>query len=68
MGLAGLAQCSTDVDGAIDVDMMSHVVPNEVERAVPQVSDVLDAAGQEIVDTDDAVAAIEQRLAEMRIR
>ena len=48
------------IEGAIDVDMTSHVVPNEVERAVPYVGDVPDTAGQEIVDADDAVPAVER--------
>src|SRR5688572_33295016 len=53
------------VDRAVDVDVPRDVVPDELEVTVAQVGDVGQVAGQQVVDADDRVAAIEQRLAEM---
>ena len=55
-----------EVDRAVDVDVARDVVSDELEVAVAQVRDVGDVAGQQVVDADDGVAAIEQRFAEMR--
>ena len=65
-GTCGAGPVQHEVDGAADVDMMSHVVFDEIERQIPQVSNVRDVAGLEIVNTDDAVATVEQRFGEMR--
>ena len=49
-----------------DVDVVGDVVLDELEVAVAQMRDVRDVAGQQVVDADDRVAAIEQRFREMR--
>ena len=57
-GTCGAGPVQHEVDGAGDIDVMRHVVFDEIERPVPQMSDVRDTAGQEVVNTDDAVAAV----------
>ena len=54
-----------EVDGLVDLDRLDHVAVHERERIVPQVVDVLERRDDEVVDADDAVAALEQRLAEV---
>ena len=44
-------------------DRLDHVVVLEREGVVPQVRDVLERRDDEIVDAEDAVAALEERLA-----
>ena len=53
------------VDGPIDVDVVRDVVLDEGEVAIDQVRDVRRVAGQEVVDADDGVAAVEQGFGEM---
>ena len=50
----------------VDVDVVGDVVLDELEVAIGEVRDVGDIAGQQVVDADDGVAAIEQRFGEMR--
>ena len=50
----------------LDVDVVRDVVLDEGEVAIDEVSDVRGVARQEVVDPDDLVAAIEQRLAQVR--
>ena len=54
------------VHRSVDVDVVGDVVLDELEVAIAQVRDVGDVAGQQVVDADDRVAAIEQRFGEMR--
>jgi hypothetical protein len=55
------------VDGSRHPDIGAHVVGDEREPGPgKQVLDVADAAGDEVVDRNHLVTAIEQRLAEMR--
>ena len=54
------------VDRPLDVDVVRDVVLDEEEVAVRQVRDVGGRSGQEVVDADDRVPAIEQRLGQMR--
>ena len=55
-----------EVDRTVDVDVVGDVVLDEREVAVGEVRDVGRVAGQQVVDADDLVAAIEQRFGEMR--
>ena len=50
----------------VDVDVVGDVVADELEIAIAQVRDVGEVAGQQVVDADDRVAAIEQRFREVR--
>ena len=50
------------VDRAVDVDVVRDVVLHEHEVAPGEVRDVVDAAGQQVVDADDGPAAVEERL------
>ena len=54
-----------EVDGLLGRDRLDHVVVHEGERVVPQVLDVLERGDDEVVDADHAVAALEQRFAEV---
>ena len=56
------------VDRAVDVDVPRHVVADELEVAVAQMGDVGHVAGQQVVDADHRVAAIEQLLRRDAIR
>ena len=55
-----------EVDRAVDVDVVGDVVLDEREVAVGEVRDVGGVAGQQVVDADDRVVAIEQRFGQMR--
>jgi len=55
-----------EVDRTVDVDIVGDVVLDEQEVAVLQVGDVRRIAGEEIVDADDRVAAIEKSFGEVR--
>ena len=55
-----------EVDGLVDRDRVDHVVIQEREGIVAQVLDVLERRHDEVVQADHAVAALEQRFAEMR--
>jgi hypothetical protein len=46
-----------EVDRLVDRDVGGDVVVHERERVAAQMLDVLQAAGLEVVDADDAVAA-----------
>ena len=63
-GRAGPVQ--HEVDRAVDVDVVGDVVLDELEVAVAQVRDVGEVAGQQVVDADDRVAAVEQRFRQVR--
>jgi hypothetical protein len=54
------------VDRPRNVDVIRHIVLDELEVAVLEMRDVRNIAGEQVVDADDRVAAIEQRFAEMR--
>jgi hypothetical protein len=56
-----------EVHPAVDVDVVGDVVLDELEvRMARQVRDVGDVAGEQVVDADDGIAAIEQRLGQVR--
>ena len=55
-----------DIHGAVHVDVVGDVVFDEDEVPAAQVGDVGQIAGQKVVDADHRVAAIEQRLGEVR--
>ena len=63
-GRAGPVQ--HEVHRAVDVDVVGDVVLDEGEVAVDQVRDVRRVAGQQVVDADHLVAAIEQRFGQVR--
>jgi hypothetical protein len=54
-----------DVHIPLDLDVLRDVVVDEFEALSPQVLDVLERAGVEVVDADDAEAARDQVIAEM---
>jgi len=54
-----------EVDGPIDVDVVGDVVLDEREILVGQVRDVRDVAGQQVVNSDDRLAALEECLRQM---
>ncbi len=54
-----------EVDGLVDGDRLDHVVVHERERVVAEVLDVLERRDDEVVHADHAVAALEQRFAEV---
>ena len=51
---------------ARDRNLIGDVVVDELEVAVPQMADVREASGQQVVDPDHGVPAIEQAVGEMR--
>ena len=54
------------VDAAVDRKFLGDIGPHELERGtVAMLFEVLDAAGAEVVDRDDFVAARDQRVAQM---
>src|SRR5262245_50128884 len=55
-----------EIDGAVDVDVPSNVVPDEFEIPVTQVRDVGQIAGEQVVDPDDLMTTLEERFAQMR--
>ena len=55
-----------EVDRSVDVDVVGDVVLDEGEVAVRQMRDVGRIAGEEVVDPNHLVIAIEQRFGEMR--
>ena len=54
-----------EVDRLPGHDRLDDVVVHEGERVVAQVVDVLEGRDDEVVDADDAVSALQERLAEM---
>ena len=62
----GAGPVQDEVDRAVDVDVVGDVVLDEREVAVHQVRDVRGVAGEQVVDADDRVVAIEQRFREVR--
>jgi hypothetical protein len=55
------------IDWAVDGDVVGDIVPDEgVVRVVGEVSDVLERAGDEIIDGDDADAFLEEAVREVR--
>ena len=54
-----------EVDGLLGGDGFDDVVVHEGERVVSKVLDVLERRDDEVVDADHAVAALEQRFAEV---
>jgi hypothetical protein len=55
-----------EVHIALDVEVLGHVVVDEVEILAAEVLDVLERPGVEVVYADDAGAAFDQVIAEMR--
>jgi len=49
----------------VELEVLDHVVVDELERVVAQVLEVLQRAGLEVVDADDAVPLAEQVLAQV---
>jgi hypothetical protein len=54
------------IDRPVDVDVVGDVVLDELEVAVREVRDVGVSPGQQVVDADDRIAAVEQRFREVR--
>ena len=55
-----------EVDLPVDVDVLGHVVVEELEALAAQVRDVLQRPGVEVVDADDSEAVLDQVVAEVR--
>ena len=55
-----------EVDRLVDLEMARQVVVEKEEPLATVVLDVLQRPGLEVVDADDAVLALEERVAEMR--
>jgi hypothetical protein len=53
-------------DRLVDLEVLDHVVVAEREVLVPDVLDVVERARVEVVDADDAIALVEQVLAQVR--
>ncbi len=54
-----------EVDRLLAHDRLDHVVVEEGERIVAEVVDVLERRDDKVVDADDAVTALQERLAEV---
>ncbi len=54
-----------EVERLVDEHRLDHVVVHERECLVAEVIDVLERRDDEVVDADDAMAALEQRFAEV---
>ena len=54
-----------EVDVLVELHGLDHVVVDERERVVAKVVDVLERRHDEVVDAEHAVAALEERLAEV---
>ena len=59
-------QVVDEVDRLVPDDRLDDVVVHEDERVVAQVVDVLERRDDEVVDAHHAVAALQERLAEVR--
>ena len=55
-----------EVDRPCDLEVLDHVVVEELEPLVPDVLDVCERARVQVVDAEDAVALLEEVVAEMR--
>ena len=55
-----------EVERLVDEERLRDVVVDEPERVVADVLDVRERAADEVVDADDALAALEEVVAEMR--
>jgi hypothetical protein len=55
-----------EIDRSLDVDVVRDVVLDEREVAIREMRDVCRVAREQVVDADDAAAAIEERFGEMR--
>ncbi len=62
-GRAG--QVEDEIDVLVELDVVGHVVIEEDEAVVADVLDVLQVAGVEVVDADDAQLLGEERFAQM---
>jgi hypothetical protein len=54
-----------EVDRLLDGEVLDHVVVHVAERVVAEMLDVRERGGLQVVEADHAVAALEQRLAEV---
>jgi hypothetical protein len=54
-----------EIDLALDVEVLGHVVIDELEVLAAKVGDVLERPRVEVVDADDAEAPLDQVVAEM---
>ena len=54
-----------EIDRPLDIDVVGDVVLDEREVTVDEVRDVFGGAGQQVVDADDAIVAIEERFGQM---
>ena len=59
-------QVVDDVDGLVDRDLLRHVVVDEREAVAAEVLDVLERRDLEVVEADNALSLLEERLAEVR--
>jgi hypothetical protein len=55
-----------EIDGSVDVDVVRDVVLDELEVSVMKVRNIGRVPGQEVIDANDSIAAVEQRLGEVR--
>ena len=65
-GGGGAREVEEQVEVALEVDVVGHVVLHEHEVAGDEVLDVRDVAGEEVVHPHHGVALVEQVLGEMR--
>jgi hypothetical protein len=65
-GAGGAGPMEHRVHRAIHIDVLRHIVANEFEVARAQMGDIGHVAGDQVVDADHRVAAIEQRFGQMR--
>ncbi len=55
-----------EVERLVDGDRLDDVVMHEEERVVPEMCDVLERRGLQVVEAEHAMAALEKRLAKVR--
>ena len=61
----GAREVIDEIDGLRDLEMRSDVVIDEHEAVAPEVLDVLERAGLEVVDADDPAAVGDEGVAEI---
>ena len=63
----GRGEMPDEIHRLLEEDELSDILLNELEGRVPtEVSNVLDAAGDEVIQADDPVAARQQKVGQMR--
>jgi hypothetical protein len=63
--VSGSGVAGSQSDWTIDVDVLRHVVSNELKILIAKVSDVGEVAGDQVIDANDGVTALQQRFREM---